>query len=96
MTTPSPVPAPAVYTVPNVLQLAEHHRTLDAGLTDNFGKVTETLKATFDWVANVDTRYYEKYPVSTSFRTAGSGTRSSLSPWIISPPQGHGARKPKS
>ena len=74
VTTPAPVPAPAIYTVPNVLSLAEHHRTLDAGFTDTVGKVTETFKATFDWVANVDTRYYEKYPGSKVTSTAASLT----------------------
>ena len=72
----SPVPNPSLtpYTVPNVLSLAEHHRTLDAGLTDTVGKITETFKATFDWVANVDTRYYTKYPGSKVTSTAASLT----------------------
>jgi hypothetical protein len=57
-------PANSVYVLPNVISLAEHHRTLDAGLTDKVGKITETLKVTLDWVNNLDTRYYEKYPNS--------------------------------
>ena len=74
VTTPSPIPTPTPYIVPNVLSLAEHHRTLEAGLSATSGKITETLKATIDWVANVDTRYYMKYPGSKVTQTAASLT----------------------
>src|SRR5208283_3063186 len=74
VTTPSPVPAPAVYTVPSLMQIAEHHKTLEAGVTDTVGRFTETLKATLDWVNNVDSRYYEKYPGSKVTATAASLT----------------------
>jgi hypothetical protein len=74
VTTPTPVPSTTPYNAPNLMALAEHHRTLDAGLTETSGKITETLKATIDWVANVDTRYYAKYPGSSVTATAASLT----------------------
>ena len=74
VTTPTPLPAAAVYTVPSVMQIAEHHKTLEAGVTDKVGIITETLKATLDWVDNVDSRYYVKYPGSNVTETATSLT----------------------
>lgn len=52
------------YIDPNLLSVAEHHDILSATATDTLGKTTETLKATFDWVSNLDTRYYVRYPNS--------------------------------
>jgi len=59
------LPVNTPYIAPNVLSLAEHHRTLEAGMVATIGKTTETLKATIDWVNNLDTRNYLRYPGST-------------------------------
>jgi len=59
------LPANTPFIGPNLLSLDEHHRILDAAMTATVGKTTETLKATFDWVNNVDVRGYMKYPNST-------------------------------
>jgi hypothetical protein len=49
---------------PNLLSLAEHHQILEGGMTATAGKTTDTLRVTGDWVSNVDTRYYTRYPNS--------------------------------
>jgi hypothetical protein len=53
------------FIAPNVLTLDEHHQALDASMVTTIGKVTETLKAGFDWVNNNDSRGYVKYPNSS-------------------------------
>ena len=58
-------PANTPYIAPNVMQLNEHHNILEGSVTDTFGKTTETLRATLDWVNNEDGRTYVKYPGST-------------------------------
>ncbi len=58
----APVNTP--YINPNVLALAEHHNILDGSVTASIGKTTETLKGTLDWVDNIDSRYYIRYPNS--------------------------------
>ena len=67
-------PANTPYVLPNLLSLSEHHRTLEASMTASIGKTTETLKANFDWVGNVDTRYYTKYANSNVVATAATLT----------------------
>jgi hypothetical protein len=59
------LPANTPFIAPNVLNLAEHHQVLDASMVATAGKVTETLKASLDWVNNNDWRSYVKYPGST-------------------------------
>jgi hypothetical protein len=59
------VPANTPFIAPNVLNLDEHHQALDASMVATVGKVTETLKASLDWVNNNDWRSYVKYPGST-------------------------------
>jgi hypothetical protein len=58
------LPANTPFINPNVQEMDEHHRILETGVTAAIGKTTETLKATFDWVNNVDERDYVKYPNS--------------------------------
>jgi len=58
-------PANTPFIAPNVLNLDEHHQALDASMVATIGKVTETLKASFDWVNNNDSRGYVKYPNSS-------------------------------
>ncbi len=58
------LPANTPFINPNVQMLDEHHRILEAGVTAKSGRITETLKATFDWVDNADSRDYVKYPNS--------------------------------
>jgi len=58
-------PTNTPFIAPNVLQLDEHHQTLDASMVATIGKVTETLKASLGWVNNNDSRSYVKYPGST-------------------------------
>jgi hypothetical protein len=58
------LPANAVYINPNTQILDEHHRSVDAGVTAKIGRTTETFKFTYDWVDNVDSRNYIKYPNS--------------------------------
>jgi hypothetical protein len=59
------LPTNTPYINPNVQELDEHHKILEAGMTATIGSTTETLKATFDWVNNVDERDYVKFPNST-------------------------------
>lgn len=59
------LPTNTPYINPNVQELDEHHKFLEAGMVAKFGSTTETLKATFDWVSNVDERDYVKFPGST-------------------------------
>lgn len=59
------LPANTPFTSPNVLSLDEHHDILEGSMVATIGKTTETLKATLDWVNNVDTRNYLKFPNST-------------------------------
>ncbi|HZZ56352.1 MAG TPA: hypothetical protein VFE31_00880 [Opitutaceae bacterium] len=54
-------PANTIALVPNVQALAEHHKILEATVTETAGKTTEVLRASADWVGNVDTRYYDRY-----------------------------------
>ena len=58
------LPANAVYINPNTQILDEHHRSVEAGVTAKIGRTTETFKFTYDWVNNVDSRDYIKYPNS--------------------------------
>jgi len=58
-------PANTPFIAPNVQNLDEHHRILEGSMTATFGKTTETLKVTGDWVNNDDGRTYVKYPGST-------------------------------
>ena len=58
-------PANTVAISPNIQALAEHHKILDGSMVATIGKTTETFKVTLDWVNNLDTRYYQKYPNST-------------------------------
>lgn len=55
-------PSNTPYIDPNLLALDEHHDILDASVEDKLGSTDETLKASLDWVGNLDTRYYTKYP----------------------------------
>ncbi len=57
-------PANTPFISPNILSLAEHHNILDGSVTATVGKTTETLRGVLDWVNNLDTRYYTKYPNS--------------------------------
>ena len=57
-------PANTPFIAPNVLNLNEHHEALEASMVATVGKITETLKATLDWVKNDDWRTYVKYPNS--------------------------------
>ena len=57
-------PANTPYINPNTQILDEHHRSVDAGVTAKIGRTTETFKFTYDWVDNVDSRDYIKYPNS--------------------------------
>ena len=59
------LPVNTPYIAPNVLNLEEHHEVLEASMAQTVGKVTNTLKASFDWVNNNDWRSYVKYPGST-------------------------------
>jgi len=59
------VPANTPFIAPNVLLLDEHHDILEAAMTATSGKTTETLRVTSDWVDNLDSRDYVKYPNST-------------------------------
>jgi hypothetical protein len=47
------------------MTLDEHHQIVEAGMVATVGKTTETLKATYDRVDNVDGRDYVRYPNST-------------------------------
>jgi hypothetical protein len=58
------LPANTPYIAPNLMSLAEHHNILEGSVTDTIGGTEETLKATLDWVNNLDTRYYTRYPVT--------------------------------
>ena len=58
-------PANTPFVAPNVLNLGEHHQVLEASMVTTVGKVTDTLKASLDWVNNNDWRSYVKYPGST-------------------------------
>lgn len=58
-------PTNTPFIAPNILNLEEHHQVLDASMVATSGKVTDTLKASFDWVNNNDWRGYVKYPGST-------------------------------
>jgi hypothetical protein len=60
--TAAPVNTPFI--APNVLTMDEHHETLDASMVATVGKITDTLKASFGWVNNNDSRSYVKYPGS--------------------------------
>ncbi len=57
-------PANTPFIAPNVQNLNEHHEIFEGTATDTFGKTTETLKATLDWVRNDDGRVYVRYPGS--------------------------------
>jgi hypothetical protein len=59
------LPVNTPYIAPNVLNLEEHHEVLEASMATTVGKVSNTLKASFDWVNNNDWRTYTKYPGST-------------------------------
>lgn len=54
-------PANTIAVVPNLQALAEHHKIVEASVTETAGKTTEVLRASADWVGNVDTRYYARY-----------------------------------
>jgi hypothetical protein len=58
------LPANTPFINPNTQILDEHHRSVDAGVTAKLGRTTETFKFTYDWVNNVDSRDYIKYPNS--------------------------------
>ena len=58
-------PANTPFIAPNVMNLNEHHQTLDASMVATIGSVTETVKASLGWVNNNDSRSYVKYPKST-------------------------------
>jgi len=58
-------PANTPFVAPNVLNLGEHHQVLEASMVATVGKITDTLKASLDWVNNNDWRSYVKYPGST-------------------------------
>ena len=59
------LPVNTPYISANVLNLEEHHETLEASMTATLGKLTNSLKASWDWVNNNDWRSYTKYPGST-------------------------------
>lgn len=59
------LPANTPFIAPNVMNLDEHHQVLDASMVATVGKVTETIKASFGWIHNDDSRSYVKYPGST-------------------------------
>lgn len=54
-------PANTIAIAPNLQALAEHHQMLEGAMTAELGRTTETLRATLEWVGNVDTRYYTRY-----------------------------------
>ncbi len=58
-------PANTPFIAPNVQNLDERHRTLDASMVATVGMLTETLNASLGWVNNDDWRSYVKYPGST-------------------------------
>jgi hypothetical protein len=58
-------PANTPFIAPNVMTLDERHQVLEASMVTTAGKVTNTLRATLDWVNNDDSRSYVKYPGST-------------------------------
>ncbi len=58
------LPTNTPYINPNVQILDEHHRVLEGGVVAKVGRTTETFKVTYDWVNNVDSRDYVKYPNS--------------------------------
>lgn len=57
-------PANTLALAPNLQALAEHHQIVEASMVAELGKTTETLTANLDYVGNVDTRYYTRYPGS--------------------------------
>ncbi len=57
-------PANTPFINPNVQILDEHHRTVEAGVTAKLGRTTESFKFTYDWVDNVDSRSYVRFPNS--------------------------------
>jgi len=59
------LPVNTPYVAANVLNLEEHHEVLEAGMAVTVGKLTNNLKASWDWVNNNDWRTYTKYPGST-------------------------------
>jgi len=58
-------PSNTPYIAPTVMNIDEHHDTLNVELTANAGNTTETLKGTLNTIDNIDGHSYVKYPNST-------------------------------
>jgi hypothetical protein len=58
-------PANTPFTAPNVMNLKEHHQVVEGSMVASAGMITETLKATFAFTNNDDSRSYVRYPGST-------------------------------
>jgi len=58
------LPANTPFIAPNVQNLNEKHQELEASMAVTRGKISDTLKATLNWVNNNDYRSYVKYPNS--------------------------------
>jgi hypothetical protein len=58
------LPSNTPYIGPTVMNIDEHHDSLNASMTATAGNTTETLKATLNTVNNIDGHDYVKYPGS--------------------------------